>query len=67
MMLHSKEPKEIINIFEECKAQINSEVGESCERDLESGMPEPLAEWRRSLQVRVKDYTADETQYIQSI
>ncbi len=63
----------MIKFFEECKAQIDSLIGETmdgflmidCERDTESGMPEPLAKWRRSLWVT--DYTAKETQYIHSI
>ncbi len=60
----------LIKFFEDCKAQIESLIGETmdgflmidCARDTESGMPEPLAEWRRS--IRVEDYTAEEMQYI---
>ncbi len=37
----------------------------SGERDTVPGMPAPAGEWRR--QLRVKDYTAEETEYIHSI
>jgi hypothetical protein len=73
MMRHAKEPKGMINFFEECKAQIESAFGEgveaflviSGERDTASGMPAPPGECRR--QLRVKDYTAEETEYIHLI
>jgi hypothetical protein len=64
----------MINFFEECKAQIESAFGEgietflliSGEQDTASGVsPTPPGEWRRLL--RVKDYTAEETEYIHSI
>ncbi len=61
---------------EECKAQIESAFGKgtdaflliSGERDTASGMLEQLAEWRRIRRsLRVKDYTAEELEYIHSI
>jgi hypothetical protein len=73
MMRHAKELKGMIKFFEECKAQIESAFGEGTDTFLlisgaqhtESGMLEQLAEWRRQLQV--KDYMAEETEYIHSI
>ncbi len=62
----------MINFFEECKAQIESAFGESVDTFLsiacavtESGKPKPHVELRR--QLRAADYTAEETEYINSV
>ncbi len=62
----------MIDFFEECKAQIESAFGESVYTFLsiacavtESGKPKPHVELRR--QLRVADYTAEETEYINSV
>jgi hypothetical protein len=72
MMRHAEEPKVMIDFFEECKAQIESAFGESVNTLLsiafavtEPGKPVPPGEWRR--QLRVADYTAEETEYINSV
>jgi hypothetical protein len=44
MMRHAKEPKAIINFFEECKAQIESAFGESTDSFLSIACAEPPVE-----------------------
>jgi hypothetical protein len=65
MMRHATEPKAMIDFFEECKAQIESDFGESTEGFRSITCAEPPVEWRRPL--RNEDYTAEEAEYIKSI
>jgi hypothetical protein len=70
MMRHAKEPKVMIDFFEECKTKIESAFGESMESFLslsvtEAGKPKPPVEMKRPL--RVADYSAKETEYINSV
>ena len=55
----------MIDFFEECKAQIESEFGESTDGVLSIACAEPPVEWRRPL--RNEDYTVEEAEYIKSI
>ncbi len=75
MMRNAKKPKGMINFFETYKTQIDSAFGDGLETFLEisgerttaSGVLAPPCEleWRR--QLRIKDYTTKETEYIHSI